>query len=205
MEDLPYRKAEYGKQRRMKKYLIFILSLAVLFWYFTRTACKPWSFEFSGKKLLFPSTVQQAVEQNKMDYKPPGYYYSVDSVGTETILDYHSGFFDFEFDNQAKETLYGRSLHSYVFRFKESPGLYDSLKLALETTFKKKFKLVKGTKEIMLLENPKNSFEYNFLTVNPCLTIGIKKSLPGHANQAVTVRFMYDLSEGKMGVKMGNY
>jgi len=188
-----------------KKYLFLTIPLGLLFWYFTRTACKPLLLEFAGKKLIFPSTVQQSVEQNKMGYKPPGYYYSIDSMGTETILDYHSEFFDFESDNQPEETLYGRKLHSYVFRFKDRPGLYDSLKLSLETTFQKKFKLVNGVKKVMLLQNPKNSFEYNFLTVNSCLTIGIKKSLTGRRNQSVTVRFMYNLSEGKMGIVMGNY
>jgi hypothetical protein len=75
----------------------------------------------------------------------------------------------------------------------------------LEQVYKSKFILTKGMKEGPTIQEREKPFEYNFLTVSPCLTVGIKRSSPEKKEKIVTVRFMYDLPLGWMGVVMGSY
>jgi len=180
---------------------LFLFTFVTPMWYSNK--CEITSFDFIGQKWEFPSTVSDAVKTHHLNYKPPGYYYKIDSKGMEVLLDYHFEGGDFYNENQPKETLYPRNLHSYVFRFNEKSGLYDSLKNNLEQTYKSKFILTKGLKDSEYATE--KEFEYNFLTVSPCLTIGIKRSSSEKSEKIITVRFMYDLPLGKMGIHMGNY
>jgi len=166
-------------------------------------ACEPVSFKFGGKHWSFPSSVEDAVKKHSMSYKAPGYYYKVDSTQMESILGYHFKPGDFSNEYQPKEVLFSRVLHSYVFQFPDGPNVYDSLQSDLEMTYKKKFIVTKGIKDSEFAKE--KEFEFNFLTVNPCLTIGIKRSKPEQRKKTITVRFMYNLPLGKMGIQMENY
>ncbi|TDE17196.1 hypothetical protein [Dyadobacter psychrotolerans] len=66
--------------------------------------------------------------------------------------------------------------------------------------------LTKGLNEGYPFRESERPFQYNFLKVNDLLTIGITAS-PKERKQdrKVAVRFMYNLSIGRMGVAMGNY
>ena len=190
------------------KYLIFaLLAIGVCMSSFSQQAnCDNSSFDLAGRKWFFPSTVKEAFETHKLSYKPPGYYYKTDSLGMELILSYHFIPLDFDDEYQPKEVLFPRKLHSYIFRFPDKPGLYDSLKTSLENTYRTRFILTKGLKDKdPTLNEEDRPFEFNFLTVNPCLTIGIKRSLPMKKEKIVTVRFMFDLPLAEMGLVMGSY
>jgi len=191
----------------MKNLIIFSIIITGASIWFKKPVCEPYSFYFANKEWLFPSTVEEAVKKHSLNYKPPGYYYRVYPPGEEVILSYHSQANDFDNEYQPKETLYYRELDSYVFRYNEEPGLYDSLKVSLEHTYKNKFVLTQGMKDFGIFDFPlEKNFEYNFLTVNPCLTIGIIASpATKKTNRKVIVRFMYNLSVGQMGTALGNY
>lgn len=140
--------------------------------------CESVSFEFNNSIWSFPSTVGQADEAHKLKYLPPGYYYLGDSATCETILAYHAEGGDFANEYQPRKTLYPRLLHSYIFRFKEGRQTYDSLMTAIEKSYGRKFVLTRGIKDNPLVRPDNKTFEYNFLTINECLTIGIKRSSP---------------------------
>ena len=160
-------------------------------------------FVFCEEKWVFPATVEEALNVHNLSYKPPGYYYKVNGRGVEVVLDYHYNTGDFNDEYQPKKTLYSRELHSYVFRFDERAGVYDSLKNEIEKSYKKKFVLTRGIKDSKFATE--KNFEYNFLTINEGLTIGIAVS-PQWQNKErkVVVRYMYDLPLGEMGIAMGN-
>jgi hypothetical protein len=169
------------------------------------SSCGPTQFRFLDETWTFPATVQQAVFDHHLNYKPPGGYFKKDASHNEIILDYHYQGGDFINEYQPKETLYSRQLHSYVFGFKEQTNTYDSLKLVLEQSFDKKFVLVQGIKDSELVAPENKPFAYNLMTVSDCLTIGIKRSSPRRKEKTVTVRFMYNLPLGKIGIHMGNF
>ncbi|WP_234645913.1 hypothetical protein [Dyadobacter sp. CY356] len=189
------------------KYIIitFVALFAVLFKAQQET-CESVSFTFSNTTWSLPSSVKEAVEKHRLKYKPPGFYYDLQQDSMEVIVDYHFETGDFDNEYQPKEILFPRVLHSYIFRFPEHPGVYDSLITTIEQTFNKKFILTKGLKVGRTLLESEKPFEYYFLTVSPCLTIGIASS-PARKkkDRKVVVRFMYDLPLGRMGVIMGNY
>lgn len=189
----------------MKNIILLTIIFAGASRWHMKPACDPMSFHFAGNKWVFPSTVESAVQTHQLDYKPPGYYYKKHPPGMEVILSYHFMPGDFFNEYQPKEVLFPRMLNSYVFQFNERPGLYDSLQTNIEQTFNRKFVLTRGMKDGKTLEEHEKPFEYNFLTVNSCLTIGIKRSEPRKQRKTVTVRFMYNLPLGRMGVLMGSY
>jgi hypothetical protein len=168
--------------------------------------CDPVKFEFNRIEWSFPSNAKTAFNKHKLSYKPPGYYYSEDSNQVVAILDYHYQPLDFDNEYQPKEVLFPRHLHSYIFQIPERETTYDSLQTALEQLFNKKFVLTKGLKEYSsTLREEERPFEFNFLTVDSCFTVGIKRSLSSDRKKIVTVRFMYGLSLGYMGIVMGGY
>ncbi|MCE6990831.1 hypothetical protein [Dyadobacter sp. CY323] len=167
--------------------------------------CDPVSFEFLNSTWQFPSTVEKAVEKHNLDYHPPGFYYKINDLQTRLVLGLNFEGGDYYNERQPKQTLYSRTLNSYIFQFKEGPRTYDSLRFVIEKQFDKPFILVKGMKEGETLRENEKPFEYHFLTITPCLTVGIKRSKSEKREDLVTVRFMYNLSMGRMGVVMGNY
>ena len=169
------------------------------------TKCDTIKFYFGDQSWTLPTIVEEAYHKHKLSYKPPGYYYSVDKKATKVILDYHSEALDFDDEYQAKEVLFPRKVHSFIFQIPENTGTYDSLIHVLERSFKSSFALRKGRKEGVTLLEHERPFEYYFLNVDKCLTVGIKKSLSENHKNIVTVRFMYGLSEGRMGTIMGSY
>lgn len=187
----------------MKKYLNLFIAFGCLSISFHSSNPDPVLINFAGQQWAFPSTVREAVEKHGLLYKPPGYYYKIYASGMEVILSYHYRPLDFSDENQPKETLFPRSLYAYSFRFKGSSKVYDSLYVNLENTYNKKFVLTKGIKdsEYAVVKE----FEWNFLTIRPDLTVGIKSVGDDQLNKVVTVKFMYDLPLGKMGIQMGNY
>jgi hypothetical protein len=190
----------------MKYLIIFCAILLGVGMWTQRQACEPASFKFGDKEWFFPATIKEVVGKHKLDYKPPGYYYKIDNKGMEVILDYHFESGDFDNESQPKEVLYPRKVHSYVFRFDERPGLYDSLQHSLEQAYNKKFILTKGLMEGEAFREKKMPFEYNFLEVSPCLTIGIEKSpIRKTRERRVAIWFMYNLSKGEMGATVGNH
>ncbi|UTM21741.1 hypothetical protein [Dyadobacter chenhuakuii] len=156
--------------------------------------------KIGGTKWALPSTVGDAVKRHALNYKPPGYYYKNYPNKMEVILSVNDQPGDYFKENQPKEALFDRTLNGYIFRFPQNQINYDSLKVDIETTYKKKFKLTKGRKEATTLREDQMQFEYDFLMVDDKLTIGIHKS-----PTLVVVRYMYGMSIGKMGVKMGSY
>ena len=186
----------------MKNYImLLVFTFATPMWFSNK--CETTSFDFIGQKWEFPSTVSEAVKKHHLNYRPPGYYYKIYSSNEEVILGYHYEPLDFDDEYQPKEVLFPRRLHSYIFRFPDKVGTYDSLVTDLEKKYKRKFVTTKGVKdaEYAIVKN----FEYNFLTISPCLIVGIKRSLPEKREKIITVRFMHDLPLGKMGVYMGSY
>ena len=194
---------------RYLQILIFLIGVVTIS--FRAAKPDPASVNFGGEDWDFPSTVQEAVNTHHLSYKPPGYYYKIYPTGMEVILDYYAIGPDVSNEYQPKEALFLKTLHSYVFRFKNKAGVYDSLRQNLELTYGKKFVLTNGIKDSKYAM--KKEFAYDFLVVSPALTIGIKKtrSYEGATRpneegvEMVTVRFMYDLTVGKMGIHMGNY
>ena len=98
---------------------------------------------------------------------------------------------DFHNEYQPKETLFGRELNSYMFRFYEKTGLQDSLKMVLEKKYEKKFQLTKAISpaEAIFIRN----YDLFFLEVDSCMTIGLASS-PNlkKADRIVVVRFLYN-------------
>jgi len=188
----------------MIKYVIlFSLTLFIIGTGFQISEPNPMNFNFAGQQWSFPITIKEAVKKHKLDYKPPGYYYQKKTEDLEVVLDYHYHSGDFYKEYQSKEILFPMQLHSYIFIFAERAGVYDSLRQNLEKSFNTKFHLVRGIKDAPLAIE--KEFEFDFLTVNPNLVIGIKRSPPGRAKKTITVRFMYNLPMNKMGVYMGSY
>lgn len=107
---------------------------------------------------------------------------------------------DIDNEYQPKESLFKRSVNSYIFRFPSNKFLYDSLRKDLETKFNKKFVLTTGRKDASTLPENQMQFSYDLLNANDNLTIGIHKN-----DDRVVVRFFYDTPLGKIGVKMGSY
>lgn len=141
------------------------------------------------KEIRFPATVEEAVIHYNLDYKPPGFYFKIlNQQHAELILTYHYNRSDFNNEYQPKETLYPRELNSYLFRFPEKKGLQDSLKTALEKEYGKKFLRKNGidpSKTAMVQQ-----YDFLFLDVNPCLSIGLTSSPAYHKHdRKVNVRF----------------
>jgi len=180
-----------------------VIILKMIFGFQVQPPCEAVTITFGGKKWSFPSSVEEAVRKHNLSYKAPGYYYKVDTTQMKLILGYHFNPGDFSNEYQAKEVLFSRELHSYIFQFPDRPNLYDSLQSDLENTYEKKFILTKGIKDSEYAAE--KEFEFKFLTVNSCLTIGIKRSRPEKKEKTITVRFMYNLPLGKMGIQMENY
>jgi hypothetical protein len=189
----------------MKKYFVSLLLTCCLGFPPEGKEDERISFMFGGETWSFPSTVQNAFNFNKLMYKPPGYYYRQFANGMEVTLDYFYLPLDFANEYQPKEKLFSRVIHSYVFRFKNQPFVYDSLRNNLEQTYQRRFVLTKGRKsEKWGVYEGQMDFEYDFLTVSPDLTIGIKKNGTENVQNVVTVRFMFKLPVDEMGVHMGN-
>lgn len=192
----------------MKKALL-IFSLLVNFPFIAPCqilGCEPLKFEFNKIEWSFPLTVREAFEKHRLAYKPPGYYYKLQEHKTELILDFHYQSLDFDDEYQSKEVLFPRKLHSYIFQVAEQSGTYDSLRHVLEQAFNSKFILTKGLKDRNpTLRESERPFEFDFLTVSPCLTVGMKRSHSENKSPIVTVRFMYGLTLGYMGIIMGSY
>jgi hypothetical protein len=171
---------------------------------FSLSQPEPATISFGGEKWDFPSDIEDAVNAHELLYKPPGYYYKKYPTGMETVLDYYAAGHDFANEYQPKEILFSKKIHSYIFRFENKAGVYDSLRQNLEKTYRKKFVFTTGKKESRFTDV--GEFAYDFLTVSPEVTVGIKTGYsPDDHYEVVTVRFMYDLSLGRMGVEMGNY
>jgi hypothetical protein len=148
-------------------------------------------------KMIFPSTVGEAVIMHQLDYRPPGYYYKkIAKNKGELILTYDYNKGDFHDEYQPKETLFPRQLDSYMFRFPEKAGLQDSLRVALEKSYGKEFRLTKATsppKAVM-----KMNYDLFFLEVDSCMTIGLASSPEIKKNdRSVIVRFLYKHSPEK--------
>ena len=110
------------------------------------------------------------------------------------ILEYKYKLSDFRNEYQPKETLFPRELSSYIFSFKEKPGLQDSLKTELEKIYGKKFILTKASSspKAVMVQN----YDFLFLEVNPCITIGLTSSPVNHkSDRRIVVRFFYNQSE----------
>ena len=182
---------------KLKRIVIFSLFICILItvsifvWWIKQP--DPVTFNFNQENWQFPSTAGEAVKKHDLDFLPPGYYYKEDATGVKVVLHYHSRLGDFDDDRQAKEVLYGRSLHSYEFTFPYKPSLYDSLKNDLEITFHKKFLLIKGFK-YGSAKDDKRPYAYQFLTISPDLVVGIKQDHENVSSRIITVKFMYDLS-----------
>jgi hypothetical protein len=153
---------------------------------------KPVSFEMKNREWFFPSTAGEAVTGHQLDYKPPGYYYKEYPDGSDVIIYYHYADGDFDNASQPREVLFTRTLHSYMFRFANNPGVLDSLRRDLETTYHKKIVITKGganekNLKDVFVSNERN-VEFGLLTVNDRLTIGIARG-----EKKVVVRYMYNL------------
>lgn len=195
-----------NKLFEMKNIFLAITILFAVAFKSDNPACEKAEFTFDNSKWHFPSTVKEVVLEHRLKYKPPGFYYDLRQDSMEVIVDYHFETGDFDNEYQPKEILFPRVLHSYIFRFPEHPGVYDSLITSIEQTYNKKFILTKGLKVGRTLLESEKLFEYYFLTVSPCLTIGIASSpVKTKKDRKVVVRFIYDLPLGRMGVIMGNY
>jgi hypothetical protein len=190
----------------MKYLLLSSLLIGVGFVSFNLSQPKHATITFGGEKWDFPSTVEEAVSAHGLLYKPPGYYFRANPTGMKVIVMYHDLPGDFNNESQPKEKLFNRDLHSYIFRFDEKAGLFDSLKLDLEDTYKKKFVLTTSFRDKSLFTKRTIPSEHLFLTVNDNLTIGIEQSPPDRIHDRfVAVRLMYNLSLAEMGRQMGNY
>lgn len=177
------------------------------FWFWSKfNHCDAVTIRFANEDWTFPSTIGEAVNNHDLDFKPPGYYYKTDSINQQILLAYHDEFGDYDDDRQAKETLYPRDVHTYVFQFKKRPNTYDSLKRHFETQFKQKFVLTKGIKtRSFWFDYGKMPFEHHLLKVDDCLTIGIKNSKSDGLGEIVTVQLLYGLPLGDIGIWMGNW
>ncbi|NIJ51661.1 hypothetical protein [Dyadobacter arcticus] len=189
----------------MKIITLALLMVNAISTYAQKRPCKLVEFSFAKKDWAFRSNVEGRFKKHELQYKPPGYYYKIDENNVEVILGYHSEDWDFDDEYQPKEVLFPRILHSYIFQIPEKNETYDSLKNVLEKSFKKKFIFTKGLKEGDTLLESERPFEFNFLEINSCLTVGIKRSHAENRGEVVTVRFMYGLSLGYMGTIMGSY
>jgi hypothetical protein len=143
-------------------------------------------------KMIFPSTVGEAVKLHQLDYNPPGYYYKPITYGQgEVIVTYKYKKGDFYNEHQAKETLFSRELDSYLFSFLERKGLQDSLMKDLEITYGKKFQFVKAASSPKAMMQM--SYNMFFLAVDSCVTIGLT-STPDvdRTDRKIAVRFLYN-------------
>ena len=137
--------------------------------------CSSYTINYMDWKMIFPSTVGEAVIMHQLDYRPPGHYYKqLHKSNGELILTYDYNKGDFYDEYQPKETLFPRQLNSYMFSFPEKAGLQDSLRVALEKSYGKEFRLTKAT------SSPKGVMKMNydlfFLEVDSCMTIGLASS-----------------------------
>lgn len=184
------------------------ISVAILcFFVFTETinhSCTIEKTDFLGWEINFPSTVGDAVKMHKLDYKPPGFYYkNFNKNKSELIIDYIYIKSDFNNEYQPKETLFPRELNSYIFRFSERHGLRDSLKTILEKKYEKRFISKSGI-------NPANSvnkqeWDFSFLEINSCMTVGITSSPASYSKRYVLVRFFYNVPERQRILEMRNF
>ncbi|GLU54371.1 hypothetical protein [Dyadobacter frigoris] len=167
--------------------------------------CVSETISYMDWKMIFPSTVGDAVKAHQLDYKPPGFYYkNLSKNNGEVILTYKYKLSDFNNEYQPKETLFPRELDSYIFRFPEKPGLQDSLKIALEKTYGKKFQLTKAASSPKAVKVQK--YDFLFLSVNSCTTIGITSSPEMQkSDRKIVVRFLYNHSPEEQISAMRGY
>ena len=148
----------------------------------------------NNKDWVFPANVGEAVTKYQLDYKPPGYYYKEYADGSEVILYYHYADGDFDNGSQYKEVLFPRKLHSYAFRFANSPRVLDSLRQNLEATYHRKIVLTESPEyEKTSIASGKPNSRWGLLTVNDELTIGVAQG-----ERKIVVRYMYNLRPGLM-------
>lgn len=171
----------------------------------SRQECSKEDITYMGWKMHFPSTVGDAVKKHNSDYNPPGFYYKkLNKKNGEVILTYDYNLSDFNNEYQPRETLFPRVLNSYIFRFPEKPGLEDSLRIALQEEYGKKFIRKSGvdsTKSSMV-----EDYDFLFLKIDSCFTIGLTSSPAFHKrDRRIVVRFFYNLTEKECISKMGNY
>ncbi len=170
----------------------------------SKDTCSSYTIEYMDLKMVFPSTVGEAVKMHQLDYRPPGHYFKKMAGNKgEVILTYKYQKGDFHNEYQPKETLFGRELNSYMFRFYERTGLQDSLKTALEKKYEKKFQLTKVTSSPRTIMS--RNYDLFFLEVDSCMTIGLASS-PNlkKADRIVVVRFLYNQTpEERVSAMMG--
>lgn len=93
---------------------------------------------FEGKEWIFPATVEQAANRYKMQFKPPGYYYTRLPSGGIVQLEFLSEEGDFSDENQSESALHSRRVSTYLFTYPNHKGFVDSLRNALEMATKAK-------------------------------------------------------------------
>ncbi len=170
-----------------------------------KKSCSPYAISYMDWKMTFPSTVGEAVKLHQMDYRPPGFYHKKIQTGKgEVILNYKYKTGDFHDEYQPRETLFPREVDSYIFRFPEKAGLQDSLKIALEKVYQKKFKLTTATNSAIAAMPMK--YDMFFLEVDSCMTIGLASSpIVKKKDRRIVVRFLYNHSPEDRISEMRNY
>ena len=172
---------------------------------YSRENCPPYAINYMDWKMTFPSTVGEAVKVHQLDYKPPGFYYKTISVNRgEVFLNYKYKRGDFHNEYQPREILFPREVDSYIFRFPEKDKLQDSLKIAIEKVYKKKFKLTMATNS-SIAAMPMN-YDLFFMEVDSCMTIGLASSpTVKKKDRHIVVRFLYNHSPEDRISEMMNY
>lgn len=179
----------------MKKIILSLVVLSGVAWLLIKPP--PVTFSFANSEWHFPSTIEEAVKKHDLSFKPPGYYYRVFPDGMEAELRYHSKWWELDNDNQPKETLYGKHIHTYYFRFPDSDAVYDSLRQSLEQQFNNKFKLKKGIRKEKNIREDLRSYAIDFLAVDSSFVVGLGryKSMAERDKKFIAVSFLYNLSE----------
>lgn len=159
---------------------------------------------FADNKWKFPSTVGEAVESHGLDYRPPGYYFKVlEPNKVDVILFYNYSSGDMANEYQPKQTLYPKELNSYIFRFFEKEGLYDSLRTSLEKQYGGEFIREQRPEDSLYPNTPK--FECDLMKISPCLSVAMKRNKDYEGRNKVVVRFMYRLSLKDMVLQMSSF
>ncbi len=179
----------------MKKIIFLLLILSTAIWLILRPS--PVKFSFAGEEWFFPSTIENAVNKHDLLFKPPGYYYKIFPDGMEVELRYHSRWWELDNDRQSREALYGKSIHTYCFRFPDSDAVYDSLRRSLEQQFSSKFVLKKGNRTGENIRADFRPYAIEFLTINSSFVIGLSRylSTSERGKKLIGVSFLYNLSE----------
>ena len=156
----------------------------------------------------FPSTISEAVKKHDFLFKPPGYYYRAFPSGMKLELWYHSKWWELYNDNQTKETLYDKRIHTYRFVFPDNDTTYDSLRRSLEHQFKSKFVLKEGIRKDLRGYVPEEirTYSFDFLTVNPSFVVCLtrRKSMTERNKKFIAVVFLYNLSEDEQVIGASN-